>query len=88
MLCWVGSFALGPTQHHSLRLFSCQGFFGALRDKVALYLGRQSEGEGEHLALNVVAKSIAVFDGPHTTLLGHADVENLHDHKQVAAKAR
>lgn len=49
---------------------------------------RQSEGKGEHIALDVVAEAIAVFDGPHTTLLGHADVEDLHDHKQVAAKAR
>ena len=52
------------------------------------HLSRQSEGKGEHFALDVVAEVIAVFDGPHTTLLGHADVEDLHDHKQVAAKAR
>ena len=52
------------------------------------HLSRQSEGKGEHFALDVVAEAIAVFDGPHTTLLGHADVEDLHDHKQVAAKAR
>ena len=41
------------------------------------HLSRQSEGKGEHFALDVVAEAIAVFDGPHTTLLGHADVENL-----------
>lgn len=88
MLCWVGTFAFRSSQHHTFRLLPCQGFLGSLTDKVALYLSRQSEGKGEHLAPDVVAEAIAVFDGPHTTLLGHADVEDLHDHKQVAAKAR
>lgn len=88
MLCRVGTFAFRSSQHRTFRLLPCQGFLGSLTDKVALYLSRQSEGKGEHFALDVVAKAIAVFDGPHTTLLGHADVEDLHDHKQVAAKAR
>ncbi|ETK09565.1 hypothetical protein T231_09045 [Tannerella sp. oral taxon BU063 isolate Cell 6/7/9] len=73
-----------PPEHDPFGLFTCQRFAGALADQVALDLGRESEGEGEHLALYVFAQPIVVLDGPHTTLLRHADVEDLHNHKQVA----
>ena len=39
---------------------------------------REAEGEGKHLALDVVAEAVSVFDGPDTAFFGHADVEYLH----------
>lgn len=73
---------------NSLRLLPCQSLFGALADKVALYFCRQSEGKGEDLALDVIAQTVVVLDGPYAALFRHADVENLHNHKEVAAETR
>lgn len=83
-----GATSLRSAEHHTLGSPPCEGFAGALTDEVALDLGRQTEGKGQHLALNVVAQTIVVFDRPHATLLRHAEVENLHNHKEVAPQAR
>ena len=83
-----GASSLRPAEHHALGPPPREGFAGALTDEVALNLGRQSEGKGQHLALNVVAQTIVVFDRPHAALLRHAEIENLHNHKEVAPQAR
>lgn len=57
----------------------------SLTDKVALNLCRQAEGKGEDIALDVIAEAVVVFDGPHTAFLGHANIQYLHNHKQVSA---
>ena len=75
-------------QHHALGTAARQGFAGALTDEVALDLGRESESKGQHLALDVLAQPIVVFDRPHAALLGHAEIENLHDHEEIAPQAR
>jgi len=59
-----------------------------LTDQIALNLSRESEGESQDFALDIIAQAIAVFDGPHTALLGHADVQDLHDHKEISAQSR
>ena len=65
-----------------------EGFAGALGDEVALDFGGEPEGEGEHFALDVIAEAVVVFDSPHSALFVHADVQYLHNHKEVAAEAR
>ncbi len=81
-----GSTAFGTPESFALRAETVQRLFGALGDKVALYLGGQPEGKGKYLALYVIPKPIAVLDSPDATLLVHADTENLHYHVEVASE--
>ena len=37
--------------------------------------------------MDVITKAIVVLDSPHSTLLCHANIQNLHYHEQVATKA-
>ena len=83
-----GATSLRSAEHHALSPPPREGFAGALTDEVALDLGREPESKGQHLALNVVAQPIVVFDRPHAALLGHAEIENLHDHEEIAPQAR
>lgn len=80
--------AARPAQCDPLGLAPRQSLARALTDEVALNLGREGEGESQHLALDVVAQAVVVLDGPHAALARHAQVQNLHYHKQVAPKAR
>ena len=64
-----------------------QGFAGALADEVALDLGRQAKGEGQDLALDVIAQPIALADGPDAAAFGHAQAKDFHDHEEAAAQA-
>ncbi len=83
-----GLSALGATQRDSLLALACQRLFGALRDEVTLYLRRQAEGKRQHFALYVVSEAVVVLYRPHLTVLAHAVVEYLHNHKQVAPEPR
>ena len=80
--------ATGMSECHPLRLLSCQSLLRPLADEVPFYLRRQSEGEGEHLALDVISEAVVVFDGPHAALPGHADVQDFHDHEKAAPQTR
>ena len=86
---WVepAALSLRPTQHDAFGLLAGQRLAGTLADQVALDLGRESKGEGEHLATDVVPQAVIVFDRPHLALLVHADVEDLHNHKEVSPEA-
>lgn len=75
-------------EHDSLRLLAGESFFRALADEVALDFGRQTERECENFAWDVVAEPVVVLDGPDTAAARHADIENLHDHEQVAPETR
>ena len=88
MLFGGSAFALGAPQHNALCSAPCECFFGALTDEVTFDFGRKPKGEGQHLALDVVAKPVVVFDGPDSTFATHTDVEDLHNHKQVAPQPR
>ena len=58
----------------------------SLANKIAFNLGRQPESKGQHLALDVFTQAVIVLDRPHSTLFSHADIQYLHDHKQIASK--
>lgn len=75
------------SQNYALSLLSGQRLLSPLTDKVALNLRREAKCEGQHLALNVLSKSVIVLDGPDPALLCHADIENLHYHKQVTPQS-
>lgn len=72
--------------HHTLRLLPRQSLFGTLADKIPFYLCRQAESESKDFALDVVAEAIVVLDSPDTAFLGHADIQYLHDHKEISAQ--
>jgi hypothetical protein len=76
-----------PPQFNSLRFLSRQGLLGALADEGALYLGGQTESESQHLALNVFAEPVSVFDSPNLAAFVHADVQDVHDHEEASAQA-
>jgi len=76
------------SQTYTLGFFPCQRLFRALTDEVALDFSRKAESERQHFALYVVAETVAILDCPDTTFPRHADVENLHDHKQTSAQSR
>ena len=78
---------LGAAEGDAVGAAQGEGLLGALGDEVALDFGGEAEGEGEHLALDVIAEAVVVLNGPHAALLGHADVEDLHHHEEVAAEA-
>lgn len=46
-----------------------QCFLGMLANQVAFYLRNQPECECQHLALNIIAKSVVVLDSPHLAFL-------------------
>lgn len=71
----------------ALGAYACKRLAGALRNKVTFYFGRESEGEREHLGLDVFAEPIVVLDGPDTTTTMKAIAEDLHDHIQAASEA-
>jgi hypothetical protein len=90
---FAGTFRVKPTTKSSgmpkfctFRLLSRQSLFGSLTDKVALYLSRQPESEGKDFALDVIAQTVVVFDSPDAALLCHADIQNLHNHKEIPAE--
>ena len=83
ILIFIGLAPDRTSQNYAFSLLSGQRLFGPLTDKVALNLRREAKCEGQHLALNVLPKPLIVLYGPDTTLLCHADIENLHNHKQV-----
>ena len=59
-----------------------------MADEVALNLCREAESKSQHLALDVLSQPIIVFDGPDSAFLCHTDIQDLHNHKQIAPKAR
>ena len=59
-----------------------------LTDEISFNLGRQTECKCQDLALDVFAKTVVILDSPDSALFRHADVENLHNHKQIASQAR
>ena len=77
----------GTAEPFALGAYACKRLAGALRNKVTFDLGRQSEGEREHLGLDVFAKPIVVLDRPDTTTAMEAIAEDLHDHIQAASEA-
>ena len=76
------------TENYTLSLFAGESLLGALTDEIALDFGGKTEGKGEDFALNVVAEAVVVLNRPHAALLRHADIQDLHNHKEVPAKAR
>ena len=72
---------------YSLLTLASQRFLSTLRDEVTLYLRRETESKCQYLRLDVLAKTIVVLHCPDTTLLAHADVQYLHDHKEVTTQA-
>ena len=85
---WCAAPAFRSAEDNAFGTFAGECLFGALGDEVALDLCRQPEGEGKDFRLDVVTQTVVVFDSPHLCLLGHADVEYLHYHEEVAAEAR
>lgn len=79
-----GFAAFRPAQDFPLGFFSRKGLFGSLAYEVALYFGAQPEGEGQHLALYVVAETVVVLDGPYLAILFHAKAQDFHDHEQAS----
>lgn len=80
--------AFWSAEDNTFGTFAGESLFGALGDEVALNLCRQPEGEGKDFRLDVVAEAVVVFDSPDFCLLGHADVEYLHYHEEVATESR
>lgn len=62
--------------------------FSSLADKVSLNLCRKPKGKSQHFALDVITKAVVVLDSPHTAFLCHADVQNLHNHKEIPTQPR
>ena len=78
----------GSAEGNAFGFFACESLFGAQTNEVALDFGREPKGESQHFALNVVAQSVVVFDGPNAALFVHADIQNVHNHEEVAAESR
>ena len=83
-----GTGAFGTAECHSFVPFALESFDGALADEVAFDFRREPEGEGQHLALDVIAEAVSVLDGPHPTVLGHTYEQYFHYHEQVPAEPR
>ena len=81
----AGSFR--PAQFYALGLLPGKGFPGALADELAFYFCGDAESEGKHLAGDVVAQTVVVFDCPDLCADFHAVIEYGHDHEEGAAKA-
>ena len=75
------------TENYALGLFAGESFLRALTDKIALDFGGKTERECEDLAGDVITEPVVVLDCPDTTASSHADIENLHDHKQVTTES-
>ena len=76
------------TEDDTLGLFAGESFLRALTDKIALDFGGKTECEGKNLAGDIITKPVVVLNRPDTTAASHADIENLHDHEQVAPETR
>ena len=66
---------------------TCEGFFCALTDEIALDFGAETKGKGEDFTGNVGAKAIVVLDGPKLDFLFHALAEDVHNHEKASSKA-
>ena len=75
-------------QDNALRTLAGERLLRPLRNEIALDLRRETECKRQNLRLNVFAKAIVVLDRPDLALLRHAEVEDLHDHEEVASEAR
>ena len=71
---------------YALCLAIGQGFLGALGDELSLYLGREAEGKGNDLGLQVVAQLEAVLDGVDATAFVEALAEEVEHHIEAAAE--
>ena len=63
-----------------------EGFLGALGDERAFYLRGQREGEGYHVALQVVAQFEVFLDGDDVHLLVHEHLQDGHHLQQASAE--
>ena len=76
----------GSAKLHAFGFLPGEGFFGALADELAFYLGADAEGESQDFAGNVVAQAVAVFNSPYLGSDFHAAVQYGHDHKQASSQ--
>ena len=79
---------LRTTETDTLLTLARQGLLRPLRDELPLDLRRYPESECEDLALDVVPQTEIVLYRPQFRLRTHRDIEDLHDLKEGAAKAR
>src|SRR6266487_6761999 len=73
-------------QTYPLALFARQGVPGAQRDQIALNLGGQAKGKGQHFGTDRVAQLIAFLHGVDLDLLFHEGVEDAHHLQERAAQ--
>ena len=76
-------FAFRATKMLTFCFQPCHSLFRSLTDKIALNLCRQTESEGKHFRLDVIAEAVPLFDSPHVAAAVHAKTKNLHNHIQV-----
>lgn len=76
------------SESFAFRLSPGKGLPGTLTYQISLYFSGKSESECQDLALDIVPETVAVLDCPYTALLGHAEIQYLHNHEQAAAKPR
>lgn len=78
--------ALSSAKFCTLCLFPGEGFFCSLADEVSFNLCRETEGKGQDFALDVFSETVIILDSPDLALLGHADVEDFHNHEKAPSK--
>ncbi len=76
----------GSSDADSFGFFECECLFGSERDEVVLDLGDESEGEGQHLAVDVVVEGVSVFGAVDGDLFLHAGVQDRHDVEECSAE--
>ena len=84
----LGGFApFGSSDMFTFGFESCEGFAGALGDKVTFNLRREGESEGKDFGLDVIAESVTIFDRPDATSALHTEAKYLHDHEEASSEA-
>lgn len=71
----------------ALCLFACKGLLGPLTYEVALNLCREPKCECKYFAWDVISQPVSLLDGPDAAALVHADIEYLHNHKEVSSES-
>ncbi len=79
--------SFGMSELYTTCFFAGKGFFGTLRDKIAFYFSRETESKRKHLALNIIAETVIVFDCPDLAFFAHTYIEYLHNHKQITPQS-
>ena len=75
------------TENYTLSLFAGESLLGALTDEIALDFCGKTERESEDFAGDVITEPVVVLNRPDPTASSHADIQYLHDHKQITTES-